>query len=128
MIFRENNFVSVTIGEEYSSNATTGVLQISRLAVTTIFGCRGHNDAGNGPLVESHVGVKPIGKTKPLDDDKLLYGNFLRKFIGKLYRRRKRRPNHLLNAHRSVMLSKDIKLTTLSVDSVSFSNLRNEAL
>ena len=33
------------------------------MTVTTIFGCRGQNEAGNGPLVESHVGVKPSGIT-----------------------------------------------------------------
>ena len=48
-------------GEEY--NATTGTLSIPSMTVTTIFGCRGQNEAGNGPLVESHVGVKPSGIT-----------------------------------------------------------------
>ena len=49
-------------GEVYSSNETAGTITIASMTVTTIFGCRGRNEAGLGPLVQSYIGVIPRGK------------------------------------------------------------------
>ena len=46
----------------YSSNETAGTITIASMTVTTIFGCRGRNEAGLGPLVQSYIGVIPRGK------------------------------------------------------------------